>query len=925
MSTFIDQLVSLLYNEYKGDYRNVSVIFPTRRACLIFRMRLAAAHSKPVWAPGIMSIGDFVEKHVSHPVADEITLLVSLYPVYKKYWPDWEFGKYYPWGKILLNDFDEADKQLHDPAQLFKTTAELKKIDATFFPDPESFNWVQDFLSGFSEKELTYIQEQFAANWNQLHSIYKDFNKELDRQKISYEGKAYRELLRMIRRSEFTDNTKHFLFAGFYGFSRVEEEIITELKKSHRTEVFWDADPYYVNNRQHEAGWYFRKSKLIAGDFKWNTPHIENHSRTVTLAAVPLMAAQAKYAGSVLREMLTVGNADIHSTAIVMPDEQMLPQMLYALPPEADPVNVTMGFPLEQSHFSGLFNLLKDLQEFVQVKEGRPFAFRESEVRQLLRSPLLSGVVRSHPPHTGKRYLLPDDITGIYGLKSPEPLFVFTCNATEIFRYVDEVLSWLCHTDTKDQQTSAFDISVLEFIRSELNILEKSLATVITDVDSITSWQMIIECVSGLRIPFSGEPVHGLQVMGFLETRALDFETLIIINMNEGILPMQSKNTSFIPYSLRKAFGLSTYEDREATFAYHFYRLLHRSKNIHLVYNSEVSKTGGGEPSRYLLQLKLELKKHLGDKLNLREITVTAPLPEVTSLPPVIEKDEEVINILNKYHSTDDPIKISSTALTTYISCSLKFYYRYIARIKEPDQTGLRMEPYEFGNILHKVMEKVYAGEEEIITGEHISKQLQRIPAFMEEAIDEEYRFPFQQLQGSDIIMAGVIRELARRIMEHDLADAPFRILDLEGTFEVPFEAAGKKFILLGKFDRLDEKDGVIRIIDYKTGKVKLKVKSIEDIFRKPENQTLFQIYLYSSIYQKLNPGKEFKSGFYAARELGGGILFPDKKIDAHLISEFDEMLKGLLKEIFSPDRPFTATDDLKQCLYCPYRDLCNR
>jgi len=932
MDTFIDRVIEEVQSKLSGDLRNLCVVFPTRRACLIFRNRFAAKQTKPVWSPGILGIGDFVSKHATNPVSEEIPLLLSLFEVYRKHWPDQDFGKFYAWGQMLINDFDEIDKQLNDPSRIFANISELKKIDAAFLPDPSSLKWIQDFIASMDETKLTLIQQRFSNTWNKLRQIYDDYNELLNLKGMAYEGKAYRDIVKKLKDGNFKSQWTHFVFAGFYGFSRIEEDLIRRLSEKNTVSVMWDSDPYYIENKNHEAGYYFRKSPLFKNVAVAGVSHFNTSSKKINITGVPLKAGQAKYTGELLEGLQLEGSLD--STVIILADENMLFPVLYSLPETIENINVTMGYPLAQSQYLELINVLHELHKHSKSNKKNIRIFHQRYIKRLFNHPLFkSRLNKVTEPDISEYNSYPDaeSIASTYGFDQAKLVFTDIADSGAVIKYLESVLMWFRDDIiSRSGHAAHFEDKVIEYIISELQQLSDHISDHIKEIDMETAWQMAAECISGLKVPFSGEPVQGLQVMGFLETRALDFKTVIIQNVNEGTLPATAANKSFIPFSLRKGYGLSTFEDQDASFSYHFYRLLHCAENVHLVYNSEVSKTNGGEPSRFLLQIKQELSKAMGERLEITTGFINTPIIPEKILPIIIRKDESVMAKLKGFLPDSEnnfTRKFSSSAITTYISCSLKFYYNYVAGLKEKSEEEISMADTTFGTILHKALEILYRSVDGIVDIAVIDKLLSRADDAVETAIKEIYTIPALQLEGSDILLSEVIKELTKRILIADKISAPFLITGLEEKLNGNFISGNLNTLLYGSIDRIDEAGGITRIIDYKTGQVDLKSKSLEELFNNPDKKALFQLYFYALLFRLNYPGKPVKTGFYIARNLGSGISWPGdgNVVQEEVLEEFKNLLGEKLSEILNPAIDFVQTSDTDQCEYCAYKIICNR
>jgi RecB family exonuclease len=903
-------------------------VFPTRRACLIFRNKLSALNGKPVWAPKVLSIGDFVSIHSNHPITDEMELLVILFDVYKKYWPSHDFGKFYPWGRMLLGDFDEADKQVDDPRLMFRNIAELKKIDATFLPEPESLRWLGDFLKTMDPNKLTALQKEFAKNWDHLGMIYSEFNEELEKKGKSYEGRSYKLMIDQLGKGLFNPTFKHLVFAGFHGFSKVEELMIEKIGALVKTEVLWDTDDLYLKDPLHEAGSYFRSSDITKKHPATTSNKILTEHKELDLIAVPLNAGQAKTAGSIINNLLNENAASLNRTAIILPDEKSLLPVLFALPKDVESLNVTMGFPLKQSQFASLVVLLKKTNETARKnREGR-WIFDKRLVKQTLSHPLIASsfeIKNPSPENLHEWYIGKEAIESHFGIEVGAPIFSGCEISEEVFA---EVITLLKAMAEKATSRPAYENDILLYMASELSKLKEYLASSLHEIRKETAWILLRDCINSMRIPFSGEPIKGLQVMGFLETRALDFENIIMLNVNEGVLPSDGQQHSFIPFALRKAFGLSTYIERESSYAYHFYRLLHRSKKISLIYDSEQGATGSGEPSRYIQQLTREIQS-LAPNLVINKRAVSSPLdaPGVSTIS--ITKDQSIIDKLSYYIKGNESEKsgaFSSSAFTTYINCSLQFYFKYIAGLTEDQEDVEKIDAAGFGNILHKVMEQFYKPfEGKTVEAIDINEMLTNCDVLVESVVDSEFFTKYNNLQGTDIITGEVIKTMVRKILHEDKKAAPFTLIQTEGRFNTTIIVDGREINLLGIFDRIDEKNDLYRILDYKTGKVELKSNGIFELFLKPDKKTLFQLHFYKMIYGELHPNRKTIAGFYAVRQMKEGISQPEGGISDNDMVLFKTQTTELIRSIFDTTVPFTQTNDVARCQYCPYAEICKR
>jgi CRISPR/Cas system-associated exonuclease Cas4 (RecB family) len=516
-------------------------------------------------------------------------------------------------------------------------------------------------------------------------------------------------------------------------------------------------------------------------------------------------------------------------------------------------------------------------------------------------------------------------------LDSPKllSLFIVIDNVADSFDYFFDILIMIKNNfDEKNEGGVNIEAEFIYHFYTHLKHIQDILSKQNVSLTLNAFWKLFKDVIKTATIPFTGEPLKGLQVMGFLETRTLDFKNVFILSMNEGILPASSKTSSFIPYNLRKAFGIPTGEDQDAVYAYHFYRLLQRAENIFLYYNTEVKSITGGEKSRYLLQLEYELVKKYPQNIHLHKQLLTTDIINVIPPPISIPKDENVFKILEAYGNkeTDNSKAFSASALSSYIACSLRFYFHYIAGLKEQDEVEDDIEAATFGKIFHNVMQHIYTVDKSYnaIDIDELKKQVVTIT---DDAIREEFT-DAENLEGKNILTRNVIIELVNRVLDNDKRNTPFTIKGLENTINSVLSISnGKSINFKGILDRTEAKDNDYRIIDYKTGKVELKDVEISEIFHDPKHKFVFQTFFYAWMFHQNQKEQTIKTGIYPLRQLSDGILWLNK---GSIISEdefktFEEQLKLLIDTIYNKDLPFSQTEDEDRCIYCPYKGICNR
>jgi RecB family exonuclease len=647
---------------------------------------------------------------------------------------------------------------------------------------------------------------------------------------------------------------------------------------------------------------------------------------------VPLQVLLAKAAGQIIHN-LPHDQETMNRTAVVLPDENLLMPVLYALPDSVEDINVTMGYPLGASPLFNLTESLFDLQ-----KSFRQKSFYFKQVISLLSHPYIQFIdprginkwledFRQHPSLRIQQSVLTDN----HSIPVLNILFGGFNTLREALDYFNRFFSMLIDACKSAQQGfQSLEKEYITYFYTRFKKLEEIILTVGDEIPVETFRTLFKEVILTTRIPFTGEPLKGLQVMGFLETRVLDFDNLVILSLNEDALPPAGHHPSFIPYNIRRAFGLPTFEDNNAISAYHFYRLLQRAKNIYLIYNTEVKNFSGGEKSRFLLQIENELVKR-NPNIKLTHRNLNLEVKEATSAPVEIPKTAEVMKELSRFY---EPLtlplkfakKFSASGLGSYIACQLQFYFRYIAKLKETREQDEYIEGGMLGTILHDAMHSLYMPMKQLA-----ERDFAQIISVAEKAVDESIKRQFgdvEALDGKNVLMRNVLVELITKILEYDRKDLR-SIKFLEEEFTMPVRLSdGNTVHLYGIIDRVDMFDGNLRIVDYKTGTPDLrKAHDIESLFTSPAYKEQFQIFFYSMLLDHREPGHGIKAGLFRLKKLSEGINYINggEVIRREQFDEFRGRTQTILEEIFNPSVPFRQTEDETRCRYCAYKDICNR
>jgi len=943
MQTFLQQLTDTLIKDYGEDLSGLNMVFPTRRAGLFFKQELASRAKKPFWTPNVFTIQDFIGRLSPLIIPDEITLQFRLYRVYNKYFPAESFDRFYPWGELMLQDFSDIDRYMADASKVFSVVNDLREIEQEFQLDEEELEKLRSFWMSYFAKDPSKLKTEFINTWKHLGSIYFEYKDALLKEEMAYEGLAFRVVAEKVVNQEVQDDPTfdNLIFAGFYALTKTEEVILKHFIENREAKIFWDADSYYVDQKHQEAGTFFRKGNLAQENFLWKHSHFADREKSIDVTGIPLLVGQAKYAGQLLEEMMKESDFKSERTALVLPDENLLFPVLYALPEELKDVNVTMGYPLRVTPLYHLFESLVNLRKNQRKEKDNEQSYYFRDVLNILNHPYIRMVAPGHIQKWMNDYNKLRGIRILSGQFATDKTEIFAVlfrdldGVQDIFKWLREILQVILSCMKEDD--FKFHKLESEFVvqfYTHLSRLEDALAKENINIELDTCWFLFREIIQSVKIPFTGEPLKGLQVMGFLETRVLDFDRVILLSVNEDVLPASGNKPSFIPFNIRKAFGLPTFEDQHAVSAYHFYRLLQRAGKVHLLYNTESKAIAGGEKSRFLLQIEHELASSFPDRIKFTERVVSTPFTEEKTQGISVDKSPEILKALNKYLRVGSEeveekysAKFSASALNTYINCPLKFYLRYLAGLKEEDETQEFMEAAGFGSILHRSMQDIYKDEIEL-TDSTFKKIELKIDTALDNAIKEELKSD-SRLVGKNLLLRNVLRELIVKVINTDRKDSPLKLIALEKNIYRELElSADQKVQLYGIVDRVDEKQGMVRILDYKTGKVNRRnASSMEDIFTDPVYKEQFQALLYAYILQKDLPDRNISSGLVTLRDMSKGIWYLNdgQAFTPEIFSEYEAGLVSLLKEIFDSSVPFAQTDDEDRCKYCPYIGICNR
>lgn len=965
MQTFLQLVAQDLYQKIGNDLSRVAIVFPNKRASLFFNEYLAMQSDRPIWSPAYVSISELFRQLSPWKSGDPIWLVCELYKVFREETRSEEtLDDFYFWGELLISDFDDVDKNLVDADRLFSNLQDLKNImDDYDFLDSEQEEAIRQFFQNFSIERRTQLKEKFISLWDKLGDIYHHYRHNLAELGIAYEGMMYRYVMEELQPDKL--KYEHYVFVGFNVLNKVETKFFERLREAGKALFYWDYDIFYTRLPRentppytHEAGEFIlRNLKIFPNELPEAVFDTLRKPKNVRFISAPTENAQARYLPEWIR---SVTKRDLPETpvkekenAVVLCNEALLLPVLHSIPSEVKNVNITMGFPLAQTPVYSFVSALIELQTTGYRRDtGR---YQYEAVQSVLKHPYTRQLSTSAEglekqlTRDNRFFPLPSELKQDTFL---EQIFTPKTGLSALCQYLTEMLREVAVLYRKEQETDdIFNQLYRESLFKSYTLINRLLNLIDNgelNIQIETLRRLLCRLLATSNIPFHGEPAIGMQVMGVLETRNLDFRNLIMLSLNEGQLPKAGGDSSFIPYNLRKAFGMTTIEHKNAVYAYYFYRLIQRAENVTLLYNTASEGLNRGEMSRFMLQFLVESPHTIS-----REYLEAGQSPQ-SGREISVEKTPEIITrMYERYDVNRHPRSLfSPSALNTYLDCRLKFYYRYVAGLKAPDEVSAEIDSALFGTIFHRAAELVYKdltanGKEirkddlEQVLSNNIKLQNYVDTAFKEEffhvALTEKPEY-----NGTQLINAKVITSYLRQLLRNDLQYAPFFMEGMEKkvTEIIEIETPQGKLALNigGTIDRIDSKDDTLRIVDYKTGGSPKTPENIKQLFTPADGRPnyIFQTFLYASIMCRKQSLKVAPSLLYihrAASETYSPVIEMGEARQPKILvnnfafyeDEFRERLQTLLQEIYNPEEAFTQTEDTKKCEFCDFRELCRR
>ena len=1016
MTPFLKLVADDLYHKLNGNFEHTTIIFPNKRASLFFNEYIwSNAQGKTMWTPEYTTISELFASLSDVVVGDSIYLTVKLWEVYQQIMqPTKTFDQLYPLMEMMLSDFQDVDNNMVEPEKLFMNIADWKKLTDFSFLEDEQREAIEAFFGKILDKadSDTPIRSHFNALWSQMANIYNTYRQSLlnedDDMKMVYEGMLKRLIIEALRKEDSEEckriterlHAQTYVMVGFNVLNKTELELFRYIKKHRDAKFYWDYDSSYTKKdnkssiqTKYEAGQFILENIRVLGN-EFEGQDLFNNmqsSKQIAFVQSPTENAQARYIHPWLKEHLKK-DEPLRETAVILCDEKLLQPVLHSIG-DVPAMNVTMGYPLSATPAYSLIQALLDLQVHGHAPSG---SWCYKQVATVLKHALIQKLAGSqcreilqkltkHNVIFPGNELFEDD-------KTMKKIFT-PASGKDLTTYLSEIISMVgyCYQhefDKNDHTLQLYKESlfITYTLVNRFHTLQENHVAIQNMNDEMQS-RLILQLMDQATIPFHGEPAIGLQVMGLLETRNLDFKNVIMLSVNEGQLPKSDKRASLIPYTLRAAFGMTTIEKEVSLYAYYYYRLMQRAEHITLLYNSSTEGGKKGEMSRFMLQTLVEKNELFApsQEIELKAFTATSEAMPNTNI--CIKKDEGVMTALMERFNEEKIL--SPSAINTYMKCPLRFYLNYVAGLRPEDEVSDDIDRPLFGTIFHDTMHHLYMPWE----GKPFPSQEVRHIANNETVILQAlnnafatnlFQYPENDkdgnainygteggrkliLNGTQLINRHVIKEFVLNQLNADAQMAEdlekegghWQIISQEQQYTTHFQipSCSNHHLLLGGYiDRLDllasPSGNQIRIVDYKTSSKAHAAKTLEELFDSQKcagNYHLMQAFYYSMVLTAEGAPYEHDAVvpalMYCAKNYGdnySGIIklstSADTKKEAitdfkqEFGDAFQEMLSQKIDEIFTPyindetpNGTFNQCEDEQHCAYCDFLTFCRR
>ncbi|WP_166921155.1 PD-(D/E)XK nuclease family protein [Flavobacterium poyangense] len=913
-TSFLEKIATVIIQDYSDKLAETTIILPNKRAKVFLIEALKKETSHTILSPDIISIEDFVQDVAAIRSVDSIELLFEFYEVYlsiteKQYQQSFEL--FANWAKTLLQDFNEIDRYLLDPAHVLSYLKDIEDIK----------KW------GIEVENKTKLLENYIDFWKLLPLYYESLYNHLLNKSIGYQGLIYREAVHNLNHFSNTTTGRNFLFAGFNALNAAEEKIVQHLLALDQARIYWDVDQVFLNDPYHDAGLFVRRFKenwkhYKGNPFEWIVDDF-SQSKNIQVIGTPKTIGQAKLTGSIIENIISENpTTSLDKVAVVLGEENLLVPVLYALPSSVGALNITMGYSGKNNPSQILIAKLFKMHTNALSRKGESYVFYYKDVLDVLTHPLVE-------PYANAGSLVRIIKENNYTFITHNRLMELNSKESELFQLlfqkwengsiaVLENISTLLllvkknfsNDNEEEKIAKAFVFAIFKVINKLISYYSKH-----KHIDNIdTLYAIYKQVIDVAEVSFEGEPLRGLQIMGVLESRVLDFETVIVTSMNEGKFPAGKSQNSFIPYDVKKELGLPTFKEKDAIYTYHFYHLLQRAKNIYLIYNTENDGLDAGERSRFITQLEVEKQvKH-----NLTFDIYNPVLPAMANKPMVVPKSEAVLERLKEIAT----VGFSPSSLTSYIRNPIEFYFQKILRIREVEEVEENIALNTLGTIIHETLKALY----DPFVGRLISEaDIKNCFKLLDAEVLKQFKLVYKEgeiKKGRNLLAFEVAKRNVSNFlkMELDLISSgdEVQIIALEKTFERELHHPALPFPVLikGNVDRIELRNGKIRIIDYKTGKVEkasVVLKSWNGLTQELKNDKIIQVLAYAFMFETEAKGIPMEAGIISFKNLKAGFLpfgFKEEKeltmtVSKEILASYLEEIVVLLREIFDMTIPF--------------------
>lgn len=953
MERFLSQCAKYIYLKHATELHNICLVFPNRRAGVFFTSYLQNEISGAVIAPETTTIGELISGYSDFHQAERLQLISILYDVFQKHTQTTEtFDEFYFWGEILLADFNDVDRYLVNAKDLFRNIFDIKEIDSVFdYLTPEQKEALEHFWGSVAVNDKKEFQQKHLRIWEKLFPVYADFKEVLKEKNVAYGGMADRQVIENLGEDNQRFDFKQYYFVGLNALNTCEKKFFRHLQKEQKAAFLWDFDHFYMNDISNEAGRFMRenlKDFPPPTDFILN-PDLFSKKKNIKLVAVSSNYGQAQQIPNFLKETAVDFETKFDNTAIVLADETLLFSALGAIPTDIGTVNITMGYPAKNSMIYGFIMLIVNLLKNKRNDESRGLVAYHRFVTDILNHQLLgyweSKKNKAFLNEIQTKNKITISLREIGYSELHKIIFTLPEKVENYSRYFLNVLAEIVRkfqtSEPENTMMSEIIYSLYQAIEKLELVLNKTIYEQKREISDVVFFRLFTQYLGTVSVAFEGEPLSGVQVMGILETRCLDFKNLVILGLNENKWPRTFTAPSFIPANIRKGFGLPGIDEQDAMYAYYFYRLIQRAENVSATYSVVKEGISTRELSRYGFQLQYD-SEHNPEKVNLDFCFAHDPIK-----PIVIESTNQIATKLLSNNTVEHPL--SPSAINTYLQCSLRFYFRYVMQLPEPDDLKEEIDGMIFGNIFHDTMEALYKPFEGKVLNRSDIENLQKNKVLIENEIRKKIAKNYFRekeennkkviIEGKTLLIFENIKTYLNQLLKVDMELTPFTLISLEKNYktELEIEVNGIKTIINvgGKIDRVDRVNGKTRVLDYKTGNVKSTVfKEVDELFKrdlKDPKKEVLQAMIYTWILSVDSKETDFQPAIYSLRNLFKDSKNQDVRWEKHdfsfseLREDFVAELKSLLAEIYSNQNSFVQTPHAEHCKYCAYKSICQR